>query len=274
MIKLNSSSKITGLVFIAKKTILLILAFFSKLSFQKEVTTLLYHSIDSTEDPLAVDPAEFKRQIKYLQKKYAIVSLDAIIDYIEGKRDVPKKAVAITFDDGYHDFYKNVYPYLHKYNLPAAIFVTAGYVGKEWPIGTQHKMLTWKEIEEISKNNIEIGAHTVTHPNMQEIDLKEAENEILGSKKVIEKHIKRKLKYFSYPFGRNTPEIVSLVKSLGFKGAFGGEEAIQKDMKIFALRRVQIDRSVSFLLFKAKLTKAVCWMEKIEGILKKCLKIK
>lgn len=270
--RLALKSSVANFTCLIRSVMYLILAFFSKLSLRRETVILMYHSVDSTNDFFAVNPKEFKRQIKYLKQNYAIISLDEIIDFIKGRRKIPRRSVAITFDDGYHDFYLNIYPYFRKNKLPATIFVTTGYTGKEWPSSNPHpKMLTWEEIEEMSKNNIEIGAHTVTHPNLQETSLNEAENEILRSKEEIENHIKKNVNYFSYPFGRYTPEIVHVVKSSGFRAGLGGKGTIQKDTQIFILNRIQVDSSVSFMLFKARLTRAVDWLEKLEQIAEKML---
>jgi len=271
--RLALTSNVANFTCLLRDIMYLVFAFFSKLSLQREIVILMYHSVNSINDFHAVDPAEFRRQIEYLKRNYTIVSLNEMVDFVKGKRNLPRKSVAITFDDGYHDCYLNVYPYFRKNKLSATVFVTTEYIGKEWPLSNHHpKMLTWKEIEEMSKNNIEIGAHTATHPSLQETSLKEAENEILRSKKEIEKHIKKNVNYFSYPFGRYTPKIGDVVESSGFKAALGGEGTIRKDTQIFFLNRIQVDSSVSFMLFKARLTKAVDWLEKLEQLPRKYLK--
>jgi len=270
--KFDSVLNVASLARLVKNILYLALAFLSKLSFQREMTILLYHSVDSINNRHAVDPKEFRRQIEYLRKNYAIVSLDDMLDFIQGSKNIPRKAIAITFDDGYRDFYFNVYPYFSKNKLYATVFVTTGYIGKDWPLNNPSiKMLTWKEIEEMSQKKIEIGAHTVTHPDLREIDLEKAENEILTSKKEIERSIKKNVNYFSYPFGRYALETVNIVKSSGFKGGFGGEGTILKDSNVFVLNRVQVDSSVSFILFKARLTRAVDWFKSLEQIVKKML---
>jgi peptidoglycan/xylan/chitin deacetylase (PgdA/CDA1 family) len=135
-------------------------------------------------------------------------------------------------------------------------------------------MLTWNEIEEMSKNNIDIGAHTATHLDLREADLKTARNEILESKMQIEKHVKKAVKHFSFPKGSCSQKTVDLVKSLGFENAMGGYPSSQEGRKPsngFVLHRVQIDSSVSSILFKARLTKAVDWSRQLERIVKKML---
>jgi peptidoglycan/xylan/chitin deacetylase (PgdA/CDA1 family) len=250
------------------------IAFCSKAGFRREYTILMYHSISSTDDCFAVDPREFRRQIEYLRENYTIVSMDEMINFIGKRGDLPRKSVTITFDDGYHDFYINAYPYLRKNKLPATLFVTTGYVGSEWPRGNHHKILTWKEIEEISKNQIEIAAHSVTHRDLREIDPSEAGVEIMRSKKEIEKHTKKGVRYFSYPFGNYDSRIVEIVKSSGFEAAVGGEGSnkyVRESTQVFVLKRVQVDRSISFTLFKARLTKAWDRLEVLEMMAKRMI---
>jgi peptidoglycan/xylan/chitin deacetylase (PgdA/CDA1 family) len=250
-----------------RKIVILGLAFFSKLSFQREIVILMYHSVEITKDFYAVDPAEFTRQIDYLKNNYSVVSLAEIVDFIKKRKKISRKSVAITFDDGSQDLYENAYPYLSKSNLPATVFVTTGYVGKNWhddntlpPL----KMLTWKQIEEMSQNNIEFGAHTVTHPDLKAITLEEAKNEISHSKMDLEQHIKKRVRFFSYPFGRQNEEVIDIVKSSGFEGAVGRAGTIGNSAQMFVLNRIQVDSSVSFMLFKARLTKATNMLSLIE----------
>jgi peptidoglycan/xylan/chitin deacetylase (PgdA/CDA1 family) len=49
-------------------------------------------------------------------------------------RDLPARSVAITFDDGTHDFYKQAYPLLKKYGYPVTVYQTTYYTDHEMPI--------------------------------------------------------------------------------------------------------------------------------------------
>lgn len=259
-------------LFLLKNLLYLILYFVSRVTSDYEAAILLYHSVDSDGAFHAIRPEEFMRQMEYLRRNYSIVSLDEIRSFVEKGNSLPKKSVAITFDDGYYDNYLNVYPYFRKHKLPAAVFLTTGYCGKKTLLdGIPLKMLGWNEIKEMSQNNITIGAHTITHPNLQKIGLEEAKNEILGSKEEIEKNIERDVNYFAYPLGMYTNEIVDLVDCLGFKGAFGGRGLIRKGDKLFVLKRVPVYSSVTLLMFKARLTRAIESFERIEQSAKKVI---
>ena len=271
--EITASRKIiTRCIFLLQNLLYPILFLVSKVASKHEVAVLLYHSVDSNGAFHAIHPKEFMRQMEYLRKNYSIVSLDEIRKFVEKGNSLPKKSVAITFDDGYYDNYLNVYPYLRKLKLPAAIFLTTGYCGKKTPLdGIPLRMLGWNEIEEMSRYNIIIGAHTMTHPNLQKISLEKAENEILGSKEEIEKKIGRDVNYFAYPLGLYNDEIADLVYCLGFRGAFGGKGLIRKGDKPFVLKRVPVYSSVTFMMFKARLTRAIEWFERIEQSAKKMI---
>jgi peptidoglycan/xylan/chitin deacetylase (PgdA/CDA1 family) len=279
--RLNYCYKILGLrnkmiqkfIRFTRNSLCLTFSFLPTLLSRRENVILTYHSISLDGTFCTVKPKDFVSQLEYLKKNYNIVPLVEMLKCLGTRAKHDKRQVSITFDDGYQDFYLNVYPLLRKNNLPATVFVATDYVGKEWPFVENHpKMLTWEQIEEISKCNVEIGAHTITHPNLQVKNLEEAEYEIRKSKEEIEKHISTSAKFFSYPFGRHNPEIVDITKFAGFKGAVGGIGTLQKDSNIFVLNRIQVDSSVSFMLFKARLTKATEMLSLIEEPAKNLVK--
>lgn len=90
---------------------------------------LLYHKIDELQQDynnLAVTLENFKYQLEYIQKFFPIVPLS---EHREG-------TIAITFDDGFRDFFLNVYPYLISKNIPATVFITTGKIGKQEELWT------------------------------------------------------------------------------------------------------------------------------------------
>jgi peptidoglycan/xylan/chitin deacetylase (PgdA/CDA1 family) len=91
---------------------------------------LLYHKVNDDHDPyLASLPVEeFRRQMQYLAKNFALVSLDDIAEGRIGPSD-RKFAVAVTFDDGYRDNFTNAFPILKELNIPATIYLATGYIG-------------------------------------------------------------------------------------------------------------------------------------------------
>ena len=103
----------------------------------RKVTILLYHSICDFKKEgflyyrkvISSSPKNFEKQIRYLEKKFHIISLSEYTKMIKNKGKIPRNSVIITFDDGYKNNYTNAYPILSKYKVPATIFLTSGKIG-------------------------------------------------------------------------------------------------------------------------------------------------
>lgn len=99
---------------------------------------LLYHRVaDLPQDPqcLAVTPENFDRQMALLRTLAQPVPLTELATGLR-KRNVPPRAIAVTFDDGYEDNLLHALPILRRYGIPATVFVTADRVGSQeefWP---------------------------------------------------------------------------------------------------------------------------------------------
>lgn len=92
---------------------------------------LAYHRIaEVASDPhlLCVTPAHFAEHLEYLRQCYYPMSLQELYRRLmEGR--VPRRGVAITFDDGYADNLWNAKPLLERYDIPATVFIISGKVG-------------------------------------------------------------------------------------------------------------------------------------------------
>ena len=80
-------------------------------------------------------------------------------------------------------------------------------------------ILSWDDVREMSDNGVTFGAHTVTHPTLTKLPLKQAEYEIAKSKKDIEEKLNRIVTAFSYPYGclgDFDSEIKQIVQKSGF----------------------------------------------------------
>jgi peptidoglycan/xylan/chitin deacetylase (PgdA/CDA1 family) len=114
----------------------------------------MYHRITDIVDEQGVNRDVFEQQMDYIRTNMNPVSLSEIAECLSLGKPIPPKAVAITFDDGYEDNYTNAYPVLKKYEIPATIFLTAGYIGTS-------KVFWWDKLNELinktRKNNIELS---------------------------------------------------------------------------------------------------------------------
>jgi peptidoglycan/xylan/chitin deacetylase (PgdA/CDA1 family) len=95
---------------------------------------LTYHRVDHPNsrpdlDPLLISavPEQFDFQMKWLSKRFDVVSVDDVLGFVGGCGKLPKRPMLITFDDAYQDFLTHAVPVLKKYSLPSVLFVPTAY---------------------------------------------------------------------------------------------------------------------------------------------------
>jgi len=103
---------------------------------------LLYHRVaDLKPDPqlLAVSPEHFAEHLEILRRYSRPMSLQRLIVALRNGC-LPRRAVVVTFDDGYADNLYLAKPLLERYDIPATAFVTTGYIGSK-------REFWWDELE-------------------------------------------------------------------------------------------------------------------------------
>ena len=94
---------------------------------------LLYHRVtDLNSDPwsLAVSPEHFAEQLEVIRQYARPLRLEELVQHLLNG-ELPDRSVIVTFDDGYADNLHIAKPLLERYEVPATVFVTTGYIGHE-----------------------------------------------------------------------------------------------------------------------------------------------
>ncbi len=199
------------------------------------IPILSYHKVDNTAPTeYWLTTHNFDSQIAALKAYgYKTVSLEDVYKYIGGTGSLPSKPVVITFDDGYQNFYTKAYPILNQYGFKATNFVNSNYIGElesernnsnEWEPGAEErqyptKHLLWSEIQTMKNNGMIFEAHSKTHRDLTSLSASEAEDEIAGSKAIIDSKLGTSANFFSYPFILSDSTIENLVLNAGYHGA-------------------------------------------------------
>lgn len=180
------------------------------------ITPLAYHSVSEwypkAEESLFVKPKTFEEQIRILKENgYSFISYKDFEDWKLKKKDIPKKSVIITFDDGYQDNFLYAFPILKKYHVKATIFVITNYVEKN------DRYLNWDQIKAMYDSGlIEIGSHTHNHQALTNLSMKDLDNELILSRDEIIKHIGMTPYVLSYPDGAWNNTTTRHAKDAGF----------------------------------------------------------
>jgi peptidoglycan/xylan/chitin deacetylase (PgdA/CDA1 family) len=304
---------------------------------------LLYHRIaEADSDPwqLAVTPGHFEEHLQILSRLGRIMPLHGLAVAVQ-RGTLPRRAVIVTFDDGYADNLSNAKPLLQKYEVPATVFITTGYTGEDrelwwdeldklflqpgalpseltltvngteyhWELGEANmyedanlaRNLGWKawqendptsrhsiyrslwslmhplpdskrrqigdellewagatrsarptrrplsasEIGELTNGGlIEIGCHTVTHPQLSKLTSDVQRGEICHSKASLEEILGKPVGAFAYPYGREcdyTGETITIVRDAGFYCACSTSTGVvRRSADPFQLPRLQV----------------------------------
>ncbi len=210
-----------------------------------KIPILTYHSIDESGSVISTRPEIFRKQMQFLSEAdFNVVSLKTLTKYLCKNCPIPPNTIALTFDDGFQNFYSEAFPVLQEFRQTATVFLITDYCGKynDWygnlPTLERSKLLAWDEIKELSSYGIEFGAHTLTHPNLTRLNMKEVEREIVQSKLTIEDRLGMEVTNFAYPYGKyNVP--VKQITEKHFSSACSVRLGkVQPGSDLFALERL------------------------------------
>jgi peptidoglycan/xylan/chitin deacetylase (PgdA/CDA1 family) len=184
------------------------------------VPILTYHYIrvnpvssDRMGFALSVTPTDFAAQMEWLAGDgYHPITTEDLYAFLSGARGLPSKPVVLSFDDGYADFYTTALPILRSHGFKAVAYIVSGFVG--WP-----GYMTRDQIREADRSGIEIGSHTVSHPNLARMSLDSVRAQLAGSKLYLEELIGHPVTSFCYPSGKFTSGVAWEVANAGFHDA-------------------------------------------------------
>jgi len=203
--------------------------------FWMQLPVLMYHHVGNAKDGmypgLSITPRQFTMQIESLARDgYTGITCRDWIEWHKSARPLPEKPVLITMDDAYTDTAEFALPILKKFGFSAVVFVVTSHIGgsNEWD--QRHgrpalSLMTAGEIERWAAEGIEFGAHSRTHPELDRISRSQAEDEIEGSRRDLEKLLGRTVVSFAYPYGCYDSEAKALVRR-SFEIAFTTTEGL------------------------------------------------
>jgi len=237
---------------------------------------VVYHHID--DDPyepnsLIVTVDKFKSDMQAIKEQgFNTLFLSDLIDYVDGKKELPDNPLVITFDDGYYSNYEHAYPVLKELGLKATISAIG------WSVGlTEHRIpgknfyphFTWEQAKEMYDSGfIDIQNHTfdMHEQNTEQPDSRigvlqiqeEANGAYAGAvledagkmAELIEQNVGNEINTFTYPFGYYSHLSEQFFRDAGYRVTLSTKSGINQIVKgdpgsLFALKRINADPHVS-----------------------------
>jgi peptidoglycan/xylan/chitin deacetylase (PgdA/CDA1 family) len=187
------------------------------------VPILVYHNLaPEAKGRLVLSVKAFEEQMRYLKAQgYRVVSLRDFVEFSRLGRQLPKRSVVITFDDGYKAFRQYAYPVLKELGFTATLFVYTDYVG------AGRNALSWPELRELAAEGFDVEAHSKTHGDLRrapgEPDAQYARRmqaELEQPLVLFQRHLGRSPSLLAYPFGAADEEVARRVGEVGYTAAF------------------------------------------------------
>jgi peptidoglycan/xylan/chitin deacetylase (PgdA/CDA1 family) len=186
------------------------------------VPVLVYHNISATEKGrLSIAARNFEAQMRQLQDEgFQTVSLAEFLAFTAGRRQLPRKSVLLTFDDGYKSFVQYARSTLKDYGFGATLFVYSDFIGAG-------SGLSWQDLRALSEQGYDVQAHSKSHANLRR---KEGESEAAYAKRIeaelgypltlFKKYLGRSSESLAYPYGEVDDELLGYVAKYGYTAAF------------------------------------------------------
>jgi peptidoglycan/xylan/chitin deacetylase (PgdA/CDA1 family) len=258
----------------------------------RRLSVLAYHRVLPARDPLRPRTPTvegFEARMRWVAANFDVLPLADAVRALRADR-LPRRALSITFDDGYADNHDLALPVLRRLGISATFFIATGYLNggcmfndivieavraapgpeldldelmlgrhplgsdeervraigrilerlKYWRPDSRHAvacrlaervgatvptdlMMSSAQVRALAAGGMTIGAHTVTHPILAQIELGEAHAEISASRHRLEEMTGAPVRLFAYPNGNPLydyrPEHARLVRELGFDAA-------------------------------------------------------
>lgn len=98
----------------------------------------------------------------------------------------------------------------------------------------EHQLfMNWQQAQELLKQGMEIGSHTLTHPILSQIDIEHHEKEIIDSKLLLEERLNYEINSIAYPVGRYycyNEKSIEFTLAAGYKIAFNNEPGFHRSI--------------------------------------------
>lgn len=227
------------------------------------IPALMYHKVlpvaEKSQHKIFVTCDQFMQHMQFLSKKgFTPITFKDYFRYLDGEQSLdffPKKPIFITFDDGYKNNLIYALPILKKFDFKCVLFAlgNAQMTCNEWDVRhgePAHELMDAKELAQMAEAGVEIGAHTLSHPDLTSLSAEVAFQEIIQSKTNLEKITGQSVISFAYPYGYYNDDIKQLVIEAGFECAVatdtGGLHLEDDHFCIFRVNILPRDKGLQF----------------------------
>jgi peptidoglycan/xylan/chitin deacetylase (PgdA/CDA1 family) len=224
------------------------------------MTILCYHSVESDwSSPLAVEPDAFARQAAWLRRSRRVLPVREALSRMDAHGRLPRRAAALTFDDGFAALHRHVLPVLRREGLPATVFLVAQTLtpagrSVDWvdTAGTADlSTLTLDQVLEMQDAGVDFQSHSWAHRDLTGLSREECVRDLRESRELLSELLGRPVTLLAYPRGRHDRQVREAAAAAGYTHAFTLPETAEEPGE-YAVPRVGIYRGNGQLTVRVK----------------------
>jgi peptidoglycan/xylan/chitin deacetylase (PgdA/CDA1 family) len=181
---------------------------------------------------LYVGRTDFEKQMDWLEEQgYQAVTLEQVQEAWYHGGTLPPKPIVLSFDDGYRPQFTFALPTLRKHGWAGVLNLKA-----------EGSDLYESNVKAMIAAGWELAAHTIHHLDLTELGPEELEEEVAGSRKMLQREYKVPVNNFCYPAGQFNETVIEEVERAGFTGATTEISGFAEKDKPYELARLEILR--------------------------------
>lgn len=223
----------------------------------RPVPILMYHAVGhrpaKAAYALSVSPDAFAEQMELLDERgFTPLTTAQLGAAWRSGGSLPLSPVLITFDDGYESVHRHALPVLAKHGFASTLFVSTGWLRGEYDQGgALDTMLDWDQVRELAAAGTEIGGHTHTHPQLDQLDDDRLRYETVRCRDIIAQELSALPVSFAYPYGYSSRRVRRAVRAAGFAQSLAvGNAAALPRQGPYALERLTVRRATGIEEFE------------------------
>ncbi|GAA2262278.1 hypothetical protein GCM10010145_28920 [Streptomyces ruber] len=216
------------------------------------VPVLMYHAVATAPNEetlgLSVAPEAFAEQMALLgDRGFTPLTTAGLARCWRSGSPLPERPVLITFDDGYEGVHRHCLPVLAEHGFTASLFVSTAWIeGAHAGGGAPDVMLDWEQVRRLADAGVEIGGHSHTHPQLDQLSDEALDSELLRCAEIVSDELGTRPVSFAYPYGYSSRRVRRAVRAAGFAQALAvGNGLARRRQGPYALQRVTVRRSTS-----------------------------
>jgi peptidoglycan/xylan/chitin deacetylase (PgdA/CDA1 family) len=196
------------------------------------IPVLVYHSISDDPPswiaPFTIRTRDYTAHLDAMADAgYTSLTVSRLVSDLAAGVALPARPVVITFDDGFADLLSVAAPHLAKRGMTATAYLTTEALGAEnRSLLPPAEMIDLGQARDVEAHGLEIGTHTLTHPELDTVPLDRARREIAEPKKILEDVLGHRVDSFAYPHGYNSTAVRRLVDEAGYLSACAVRNAL------------------------------------------------